>query len=215
MTVYGNIFYKAGMATLIGGGRDNRVENNVFVECEPSVWIDARGTTWANYYFDRTSDFYVGTMFDGMDAMNYSNPPYSIRYPELLDYYSDNPELPKNNVISRNISSGGQFLCLFDDIDLSIVTLSKNLIADPVILRTGPLSTELDNGETFRRDNDKVRKRFEERGNTIIDGDPGFVDAANGDFRLREDSPARELGFEALPVDQIGLYVDEYRTIAE
>ncbi len=130
----------------------------------------------------------------------------------MLDYYSDNPELPKNNVVSRNISSGGQFLSLFDDIEMSIVTLQKNLIADPVLLRTGPLSTELEKGEIFRRDNEEIRKRFEERGNTIIDGDPGFVDAANGDFRLREDSPAWELGFEALPVDQIGLYVDEYRT---
>lgn len=29
--------------------------------------------------------------------------------------------------------------------------------------------------------------------------------------RLREDSPAWEMGFKAIPIDKIGLYVDEYR----
>ena len=35
--------------------------------------------------------------------------------------------------------------------------------------------------------------------------DPGFVDAANGDYRLRPDSPAHELGFKPIPVERIGL----------
>lgn len=34
---------------------------------------------------------------------------------------------------------------------------------------------------------------------------PGFVDRTRLDFRLREDSPARTLGVEPIPVDQIGL----------
>ena len=53
-TVTGNIFYRAGRATLIGGGRDNIVENNLYVECTPSIHLDARGLSWASYYFDGT-----------------------------------------------------------------------------------------------------------------------------------------------------------------
>ncbi|MDH3252149.1 MAG: right-handed parallel beta-helix repeat-containing protein, partial [Ignavibacteria bacterium] len=34
-TIYGNLFYKAGRAAFIGGGRDNVVENNIFVQCAP------------------------------------------------------------------------------------------------------------------------------------------------------------------------------------
>ena len=49
-------------------------------------------------------------------------------------------------------------------------------------------------------------------GNILVETDPGFVDAKQGDFRLREDSPACELGFKPIPFDKIGLYVDEYRT---
>ena len=40
--VFGNVCYLAGRATLIGGGRDNVVENNIFVECQPSIHLDAR-----------------------------------------------------------------------------------------------------------------------------------------------------------------------------
>jgi hypothetical protein len=43
--------------------------------------------------------------------------------------------------------------------------------------------------------------------------DPGFVAADQMDFRLRPDSPVfRKLpGFRAIPMEKIGLYVDEYR----
>jgi hypothetical protein len=34
--------------------------------------------------------------------------------------------------------------------------------------------------------------------------DPLFVDPANGDYRLRDDSPAYALGFQAIPVSSIG-----------
>jgi hypothetical protein len=42
---------------------------------------------------------------------------------------------------------------------------------------------------------------------------PGFKDIAHLDFRLNPDSPLHtELpGFDAIPVEKIGLYVDEYR----
>jgi hypothetical protein len=43
--------------------------------------------------------------------------------------------------------------------------------------------------------------------------DPGFVDLAHLDFRLRPGSRLlRDLpGFQPIPVEQIGLYLDEYR----
>jgi hypothetical protein len=43
--------------------------------------------------------------------------------------------------------------------------------------------------------------------------DPGFVDAENGDFRLRKDSPVFEEipGFAEIPFEKIGNYVNGYR----
>ncbi len=41
-SIIGNVFYRVPAAAFIGGGRDNRVENNIFVDCEPAVHVDAR-----------------------------------------------------------------------------------------------------------------------------------------------------------------------------
>ena len=40
--------------------------------------------------------------------------------------------------------------------------------------------------------------------NSLI-ADPMFVDWKNDDFRLKPESPAFKLGFEAIPVDKIGV----------
>ena len=49
--------------------------------------------------------------------------------------------------------------------------------------------------------------------NWITDRDPGFVDAAQGDFRLRPDAEVftRLPGFQPLPFAEMGLFVDELR----
>ncbi len=49
--------------------------------------------------------------------------------------------------------------------------------------------------------------------NYVTDENPGFVDAAEMDFRLKDDSIVyREVpGFEKIPFEKIGLYQDEYR----
>lgn len=42
--------------------------------------------------------------------------------------------------------------------------------------------------------------------------DPGFVEAAKGDFRLKSDAKVfRRIAFRPIPVNEIGLYQDEYR----
>jgi hypothetical protein len=47
--------------------------------------------------------------------------------------------------------------------------------------------------------------------NNLIDVDPRFVGKPPADFRLAEDSPARKLGFQAIPMDKIGVYPSEDR----
>ena len=45
-------------------------------------------------------------------------------------------------------------------------------------------------------------------------GDPMFVDAANGDFRVKDGSPALEVGFENFPMDQFGVKKPSLKAIA-
>jgi parallel beta helix pectate lyase-like protein len=127
-TILGNLCVQAGRAVLIGGGRDNLVKNNVFVDCIPAVHIDSRGLGWAKNYFDgRTT-----TLTDRLEAMNYRHPPYSERYPELLTLYEDQPAVAKGNRIISNISVGGRWLDLANGLTDQIVTLQDNLVdVDP------------------------------------------------------------------------------------
>jgi hypothetical protein len=160
-TVYGNICVKAGRAVLVGGGRDNIIENNIFVDCTPAIHIDQRGLSWAKNYFDGKTN----TLIETLNAMPYKEPPWSTRYPELLTLYQDEPAKAKNNKVVRNISLNGRWLDLIDGLKQSDVLLKDNLVGQ----------------------------------------DPGFVDAANRDYRLKENSPALKLGFKPIPIEQIGL----------
>ena len=58
---------------------------------------------------------------------------------------------------------------------------------------------------------DRARPYLTDQQDNLVDTDPLFVDAANGNFQLRDDSPAYKLGFQKIPAEKIGLYKDEYR----
>lgn len=199
--IYGNIFYRSGRSVFVGSGRDNIIENNVFIECEPSVHFDVRGRSWASYYFDKENPLYLNTLFDRMDAMNYTQPPYSERYPELLTYYEDEPDLPKGNKVLRNVSYGGTWTNLIEGVDFKMVEYRDNLIADPIIATweraVGAPQEVYSNGDTL------IARELE--GNVIMQGNPGFMDLEKLDFRLRDDSRAYQMGFKAIPVEKIGL----------
>ncbi len=104
-TVVGNIFLKTQRGVLIGGGRDNRIQNNLFLDCPLGIWIDARGTSWAKAAV-------YGGIKKLLAAVNAFHPPYSVRYPHLLNlqkYYRGTPGIPPaDNVVARNIEFGGK-----------------------------------------------------------------------------------------------------------
>ena len=106
-TIFGNIFFQAARAAFIGGGRDNVVENNVFVDCQPAVHVDARGLGWM-----RETAAPGGFMDQRLDAVPFQKPPWSVRYPELVNIRKENPPAPRGNVVRRNINSGGRWLNL-------------------------------------------------------------------------------------------------------
>jgi hypothetical protein len=58
-----------------------------------------------------------------------------------------------------------------------------------------------------------VHAQFEFKNNYLTKKDPGFVDAQNMNFALRDDSIVyQEIpGFKKIPFAEIGLYQDEYR----
>ncbi len=181
--VFGNVFYKVHWAMFIGGGRDHRVENNLFVECDPAVRVDGRGldrsAVWRNMV-DKTMRQRLAEVPVGL---------YRERYPELkaLDAYygpPDGPAMegeafhgvpPEGNVVARNVCIG-KWLEVGWQATAAMLRLEANLTNAITSLARPP------------------------------------SDQSNAtDFVLTPDSPSWDLGFQPLPLERIGLRDDEYR----
>ncbi len=104
--IYGNIFYKLKFGAFVGGGRDNRVENNVFVDCNPAIHVDARGMDSRQVW----QDMVYLHMKPKVDAIPVLHPPWSAKYPEIagvLPYLARPGGVPpEGNVIRRNLIQG-------------------------------------------------------------------------------------------------------------
>jgi len=128
-TVFGNVCYKVFRAVLVGGGRNNTIENNIFVDCDIAVHVDSRGLGWAKNYFDSTTN----TLTERLAAVPYKTPPWSTRYPELLTLYDDEPALAKYNKIVRNIAvNNKKWIDLHNGLTDKVVRIEDNLVdVDP------------------------------------------------------------------------------------
>jgi len=130
--ISGNLFYRVTSAAFIGGGRDCTIDNNVFVECNPAVHVDARALGWANYHADEWVK--EGQAKGTLSGVDYAKPPYSDRYPKLPPILTEDPWAPRGNIVARNICVGGKW----DDIESKarpLIAFENNLLdADPLFV---------------------------------------------------------------------------------
>jgi hypothetical protein len=112
--------------------------------------------------------------------------PYSERYPELADYLDP-------------IVEGKEWKGMRS---------RRNILAKNLIVGGAPEPIKLLGGQYAQ---------CEDVNNFRTDSDPGFVDYKNGNFNLRSDSEVFKKipGFEPLPFDKMGLYVDEFRIVVK
>ncbi len=181
--VFGNLFYKVHWAMFIGGGRDHRVENNVFVDCDPAVRMDGRGLDKSPVWFNMVND-YMRRRLAEMPAALYRECYPAIRTLDACYGPPGGPAIvgdafkgvpPEGNVVARNVCAG-KWLEVGWHATEAMLHLENNLTnAAPSLVR--------------------------------LPGD----DARPGDFALKADSPAWKLGFERIPLDQIGLRDSEFR----
>jgi hypothetical protein len=102
VTILGNLFERAGGSIMVGGGRDNTIENNIFVDCNPAIHVDQRGKGWAAKYFELHSEWMI---LEHVQDVPYNQPPYN-RYPHLANILTDDPAAAKYNRILSNIRYG-------------------------------------------------------------------------------------------------------------
>lgn len=210
--LHGNVFYDVDQVFHTNSGRGMLVENNVFLKCRGlsfSAWGDPKK-------FQLGGDW---RMVENLQAVAYDQPPYSERYPLLQrlaeDFQSDADDLlqrrlPKDNILRRNVSWGEFFLRLDPKATLEHCRVESNVIADDVVFQ-GSFDGS-GKSAVYRNGNAAAAAELGQRGNLIVQGDPGFGDFRTQDFALAPDSPAGRIGFERIPFERIGLYADEYRT---
>ena len=178
--VFGNLFYKVQWAVFMGGGRDHVVENNVFVDCEPTLRLDGRGLDPSSPWRNNVDQGMRQSLARMPRAL------YRKRYPALkgLDAYygaPGKPEItgddfkgvpPEHNLVARNVCVGGKWLHVSWFAEPEQLDLKDNVVGgDPGFV-------------TDARD-------------------------SASDFRLKEDSPVFKTGFRPIPVEKIGLRRDE------
>lgn len=99
----GNLALRLAAGVSSGGGHDNVVRNNVAIECQRGVVIDARGV--ARKYEEDAA------LLKGLAAVQPAQPPWSVRFPMLTGLLENHPELPQRCVIERNVLVGAGKVC--------------------------------------------------------------------------------------------------------
>ena len=200
-TIEGNIFYRAGRAIMIGGGRDNTVSGNLVVDCPIGLHLDSRGMTWKQWNDPADSSWHLEAK---AERLNYTEPPWSERYPKLAGIMKDHPRQPLGNVIEGNVfvdctkelcSLDGNVRKLLDKLHIAENLAVNSKAASNVVLARG-------------------LKGFRD-----LTGSPdaplnfGLKNGTTGEFSLPDSSLsiAEHPSFKPIPVARIGLLMDEYR----
>ncbi len=167
--VVGNIFQEVTRAVFLGGGRDHRVENNLFIDCQPAVALDGRGLDVSPVWHDMVYETMKLRLSDVPGTL------YRERYPAIRDldayYAADTGIPPEHNRITRNIAAGGKWLEINWHADATLQDIHDNYVTT----------------------------------------DPAFVVLRAGSYRIQDDEAAMKIGFERIPIDQIGLYACPWR----
>lgn len=156
-----NNYNSTGVVGLtIGGGRDNTIKNNIFINTysQNSKWLvaDSRGTGF------RIPLISVGgPICNELQLLKYTEDPWASTFPSLLKLFDDSAGVPKGNVVKHNriigykneyISSYVSYYGIIDSnyildsseifIDYSIYGTQKNLNIDsipPVVINRMPI----------------------------------------------------------------------------
>jgi len=174
--ISGNVFYKVQRAAFLGGGRDHQVINNIFVDCNHAVELDGRGLDNSPVWRNMVDQ----TMRQRLTKVPL--PLYRERYPamESLDAFYGPPDGP------TIVGDAFKGVPPENNVVARNVCVGKWLnvywhAALPMLRLESNLTNA--NPRFVREPSDQARAK---------------------DFGLQPDSPAWPLGFEQIPVEQIG-----------
>jgi hypothetical protein len=204
--VIGNIVVRAVRGLIhLHNGRDNLIENNIFVDGKLQQ-VEYNGWTRTHSYW--TS--HLPTMIRGYESVQGRPEWQGMRN---MDVHPTEAVLPDGTIMSGNVfrrnivyyTDPGAKLFALGQVSFAHNHWSDNLYWHaglPVESIPAKSRSEVAGWEAWQTG---------ERDKGSVVADPRFVDPANDDYRLQPDSPAFALGFQPIPVECIGPYQDELR----
>jgi hypothetical protein len=196
INVYGNVLYNIGCAGVLnGGGRDNIIENNIFVQCRWAHAADRR----ANLQHHNKK------MYEKLEELNYKNPPWSDSFPNLAKMSKwktqlyEMIELEKIEIGLKKHFNYNLGIKYNSDWNPQGCVFKNNVIwknRDEKYLKDTRTSKSQKHGPF----------RFYTIENNLIEVDPLFENTDNLNFNLSDNSSAYNLpGFVRIPFEEIGV----------
>lgn len=203
-TAYGNIMNRVygnnSFAVMLGGGRNNAVYNNIFIDIydneiiSPAMAIDARARRG---YFDPT--YWSGDPYDHVwqfEEVPYNTGIWAEKYPDLA----------KVKYIRESLRDDDDEYAFFNP---AFLTIKNNAL---YVSGNGPKTMSSGLQGMYYDLPECITDTIEESRNWLIAKDlSDFEDGANDKLTLKKDAAVFEKieGFEAIPFDEIGLVSDE------
>ena len=192
-TVYGNIFYKTQRSAMIGGGRDNTVENNIFVECNMPVWQNMVNDTMRKRFEERKA----------------LEPPYIDGYPQLgqlpMYFAAGKGVPPEGNRVARNVFWGGTPMKIADRAHPFLIVEQDNLTdTDPLFFDAANMNFQLrDDSPAYKLGFQKIQPKRSESIRTKTAANETFTHSFYHHRASRARDPATGVSAAAIPARSV------------
>jgi len=203
--VIGNIVTRCVRGLIhLHNGRDNLIENNIFVNGKLQQ-VEYNGWTKDHPYWKE----HLGTMINGYESVK-DQPAW--RNMRNMNIHPNDAVLPNGMIMTGNVFRRN--IVYYTDpqaklMQLRTVPFDHNEWDFNLYWHQGlPLSIPL---KDVPEDKEwEAWQKMNQDQHSLI-ADPLFVDPSKDDYRLRPDSPAFKLGFQPIPLEKIGPYKSEFR----
>ena len=209
-----NYFVETSRSVMMGGGRNFTVKNNVFVKCNPAIFVDCRGSDDHPVWRKMVTQFLKDRFYhiQNTDAQNKAypspvdvsatDPIYMQKYPELAEideYYKNGDVVPGSGLIQGNVfCSDFKFHYRYDDKTHTLYRDGEEIPYTPAIL------SHIFNSRWDVRSNGSEDGTYLYKENVSATPED-FQDAVWGDWNLAEDSKAFRKGYSGRSMAGIGL----------
>ena len=210
----GNLVYRVGCAAMhLHNARDCLVENNVLAFAGDRLF-DFQGWTKNQKMFGE----HFHTMIEGYESVAKQPAWTGMRGMALhpTKAFHDDGTVMSGNVLRRNIFVSGSPKVRYPSVSNATPkwnTIDRNLVwnsGQPIITHCFP-PTDVYDAPAVKMSQWQAWQGLGWDKNSIV-AEPQFENISKDDYRLKTGSPAiRQLGFQPLPIDDMGLVQDRWR----